>query len=137
MRKFEFSIFCEPKGKGRPRFNSWTGRAYTPKDTREYEEFIRQEFLSGYPKAKAIETPIRISIVAYHGIPKSYSARRAEDCFNGTEKPAKKPDVDNIAKAVLDALNGIAFLDDKQVIAMRVLKAWHYVGHTDVVIEEV
>lgn len=135
MRKYEFSIFCEPKGKGRPRFNKF-GHAYTPKDTRDYEEYVRYCFASAYPIAEPIDTPVKITIVAYHGIPKSYSKRRAEDCFNDVERPTKKPDVDNIAKAILDALNGVAWLDDKQVIAMRVIKTWHHVAHTDVVVEE-
>lgn len=136
MKKYEFTIFCEPKGKGRPRFNTWTGRAYTPKDTKDYEEYIQYCFKSAYPVAEPFDTPVRITIDAYHGIPKSYSKRRAEDCFNGTELPCKKPDVDNIAKAVLDALNGVAFEDDRQVVGMRIIKAWHYVGHIDVVVEE-
>jgi len=136
MRRFEFSIFCEPKGKARVRFTK-LGRPYTPKDTRDYEEYIRYCFASAYPVAEPLDTPVNITVVAYLGIPKSYSKRRVEDCFNGVEPPCKKPDIDNIAKAILDALRHVAFADDKQVILMKVVKAWHYVGHTDVVIEEV
>lgn len=41
-------------------------------------------------------------------------------------RPDKKPDADNILKAVLDALNGVAYEDDRQVVEVLCIKK--YIG---------
>ncbi|HHD2713896.1 RusA family crossover junction endodeoxyribonuclease [Clostridium perfringens] len=63
-------------------------------------------------------------IVAYYKIPKSYSKKRVQAIRDGLEKPIKKPDADNIAKIILDSLNGIAYKDDSQIIELSVIKRY-------------
>ncbi|HHL2031183.1 RusA family crossover junction endodeoxyribonuclease [Clostridium perfringens] len=53
---------------------------------------------------------------------KSYSKKRVQAIRDGLEKPTKKPDADNIAKIILDSLNGIAYKDDSQIIELMVVK---------------
>lgn len=66
--------------------------------------------------------PVAVRIEAVYGIPKSYSKKKRERALNGELAPTKKPDADNIAKVVCDALNGVAYVDDTQVIDLRVFK---------------
>lgn len=112
-----FFVDGAPKGKGRPRFSR--GRAYTPKDTVEYEKRIAQSY-----DGDMHTSPIFVDIRAFFSIPKSYTKKQKKAIKNGDLTPTKKPDCDNIGKVVLDALNGIAYEDDKQVIDLRVTKKY-------------
>jgi Holliday junction resolvase RusA-like endonuclease len=70
-------------------------------------------------------------------IPQSYPKKRREACLRGAEKPCKKPDIDNIAKTYLDAMNGVIFVDDTQVIDLHVKKLYSAVAGVDVMVMEV
>lgn len=114
-----FFVDGKPQGKARPRFSR--GHTYTPKTTVEYEHKIAGAYTGGiYPCE-----PLRVDITAFFGVPKSYTKKQREAIKNG-DFPNKKPDADNIAKVVLDALNGVAYEDDKQVVELRVSKAYSF-----------
>ena len=70
------------------------------------------------------EVPVKINITAYKKVPKSYTKKRTELIRNGIEQPVNKPDIDNICKIVLDALNGVAYKDDTQVIRLAISKKY-------------
>lgn len=133
--RYEITIFGEPTGKGRPRFAK-TGHAYTPQATRDYEYQVQYEFASSYPGAEVITNPVKASIVAYYSIPQNYSKKKRQDCLNNKIQVQKKPDCDNIAKIILDSLNGYAYEDDKQVVDLQVTKMWSDIPRVEVVIEE-
>lgn len=118
-----FEIPGEPQGKGRPRFSCAGGRArsYTPEKTREYERAVSDCYTVKYGHLKLLG-PLAVKIIAYSSIPKSTSKKKRLEMLNGTIKNTKKPDVDNIAKAILDGLNGAAYEDDKQVCSLTVEK---------------
>lgn len=125
----------EPRGKQRPRFTK-QGRAYTPKETREYEAQIREAALKatailGYTKPPA-DCPVSVHINAFFPVPKSYSLKKCEMAKNGLIYPTKKSDADNIAKIICDALNGIAYHDDKQVVELLVSKRYARYGEPHV-----
>ena len=61
-------------------------------------------------------------ITCYYGIPKSMSKSNREKVYHGKLRPTKKPDLDNIAKIVLDSLNGLAYKDDSQVVSLKIEK---------------
>lgn len=111
------------KGKARPRFNTRTGHAITPKDTVQYENWVKMCYKE-QQATKYLEGPLRALIVAYYKIPKSYTKKRVEAIRRGEEYPIKKPDLDNIAKIVLDSLNKIAYDDDAQIVELTVLKRY-------------
>ena len=111
------------KGKARPRFNTRTGHAITPKDTVQYENWVKMCYRE-QQATKYLEGPLRALIVAYYKIPKSYTKKRVEAIRRGEEYPTKKPDLDNIAKIVLDSLNKIAYDDDAQIVELTVLKRY-------------
>lgn len=110
------------KGKARPRV--FNGHAVTPKDTVNYENWVRLCYQQQGKGNGLIEGSIRARIVAYYKIPKSYTKKRVQAIREGLEYPCKKPDSDNIAKIILDSLNKIAFDDDAQIVELTVLKRW-------------
>lgn len=118
-----FEIPGDPQGKGRPRFSCVGGRArsYTPEKTREYELAVADCYTVKYGGIKLLG-PLAVKIISYSPIPKSTSKKKRLEMLNGTVKNTKKPDVDNIAKAILDGLNGVAYEDDKQVCSLTVEK---------------
>ena len=122
---FTFEIVGEPQGKGRPRFSTRGGfvKTYTPEKTASYENFVKLCYLNKY-KGQKLDGEISADIIAYFSIPKSFSKKKRYQAIEGKIKPTKKPDTDNIAKTILDSLNGIAFEDDKQVVALLVKKLY-------------
>ncbi len=112
----EFIVEGEPQGKARPRFSRRSGTVYTPAKTAKYEKQIKAAFLAAGGEMFPIDNYVSVMINAYFSIPKSYMKGKRLACKHNINRPAKKPDVDNILKAVLDALNGMAYKDDKQVI---------------------
>ena len=73
----------------------------------------------------------------YIEIPQSKSKKQKEKMLAGEIKPVVKPDVDNVAKSILDALNGIVYLDDKQIIELDIKKIYAETSWTEVKIEEI
>lgn len=124
--KKEFTIQGEPKGKARPRFGQ--GHTYTPKATAEYEAKVGYEYTrqcEGYKFSfDGDKRPVSICINAFFAIPKSASKKVKAQMVIGDIKPTKKPDADNIAKIIMDGLNGIAFDDDAQVVSLVVNKLY-------------
>lgn len=119
------------QGKARPKFNRATGHAYTADTTVIYEAKIAEAYKAGMIKKdrdEALEVyhegPVRVSIIAAFKIPEGYSKAKKRSCIVGETRPTKKPDADNIAKAVLDGLNGVAYKDDTQVVELAVSKVW-------------
>lgn len=123
--ELKFVIPGEPKGKGRPRFGR-SGHAYTPHDTATYENLVKTCFKDQYPDHIPVAPgiPIKCYILAYFGIPKSTSKRKRMQMAIDLIRPLKKPDADNIIKIVCDALNGIAYYDDAQIVEVILEKMY-------------
>tara|TARA_R110000868_G_scaffold208537_3_gene458017 strand:- start:497 stop:925 length:429 start_codon:yes stop_codon:yes gene_type:complete len=122
--QIEFTVPGDPKGKGRPRF-SRVGKftkTYTDAKTRMYEEKIASAARLAMFPHEPLEWPVSIRMEFHMLIPASYSKKRKEACLSGLEMPCKKPDIDNIAKGILDAMNGIVYKDDVQVIRLSLEK---------------
>lgn len=114
------TVIGKIKGKERPRFIN--GHTYTPNATKTYEKLIRDNYIKQCNKKH--NGAVRVEIMAYYKIPKSYTKKRIKNILDGMEKPTKKPDVDNIIKIVLDSLNKIAYADDKQVVKVSLEKLY-------------
>lgn len=110
------------KGKQRPRFNTKTGRAFTPNDTVSYEKMVRHCYMQQC--GEYLNGAVRATIYMYFKIPKSYTKKRVAAIREGLEYPMKTPDVDNCSKIILDSLNKVAYDDDQQVVELSVLKRW-------------
>ncbi len=120
--KYQFEVPGEIVGKERPRVNMYTGRVYTPGKTKDYELLVQQYFKMKYPRYEMLEGRLSINIIAYLKIPKSTSKAKVEEMLENKISPTKKPDVDNIAKSILDAMNNFVFKDDNQVSKISVEK---------------
>ena len=117
-RSAELIIDCEPVGKARPRVTARGpfAHAYTPKKTKSYENMIKNEYLSKYGYSNKLDGPLEAQINAYFSIPKSSTKTLKKKMLNNQHKHTNKPDIDNVQKAILDALNGIAYNDDSQIV---------------------
>lgn len=122
--KYEFEVPGGIKGKGRPRVNSYTGVVYTPTTTKDYEYLVEQYFLLKYPKFKPLEGRLAVNIKAIFSIPKSTKKQDIEKMLENSISPTKKPDIDNIVKIILDAMNKFAFKDDTQITKLSVEKVY-------------
>lgn len=121
----KFTIEGEPTGKGRPKFNGNTNVAYTPKKTKDYENLVKWSYAEQVGLCNTFgDSPVAVDIVAYCSIPKRTTKEKFEGMIVNKLKPTKKPDVDNIAKIILDALNHIAYDDDKYVVSLSVKKVY-------------
>lgn len=125
----EFTIHGQPVGKQRPRVVR--GHAYTPEKTRNYEHLVQYEYIR--QGGKYLDGAIKADIVAYFPVSKSAQKKGAKQ----GDKCCKKPDCDNIAKIILDALNGIAYKDDSQVAVQSAQKLYNLEPRVDVRLEEI
>ncbi|HHX72161.1 MAG TPA: RusA family crossover junction endodeoxyribonuclease [Clostridiales bacterium] len=116
-----FTISGEPQGKGRPRFGN--GRTYTPEKTVIYENLVRMEYIRQVNHNFG-DGPLAMFIEAHYTIPASASKKRQAEMREGKILPTKKPDLDNIAKAIADSLNGIAYKDDSQIVKLHMTKRY-------------
>lgn len=94
VREFILDIPGDPVPKARPRV--YQGHAVTPQRTRDAEALIGTQFRSKYPNAVPMTGPVELNLAFY-------MSKRG------------RPDYDNLAKLVTDALNGLAYQDDQQV----------------------
>ncbi|WP_143287345.1 RusA family crossover junction endodeoxyribonuclease [Caloramator quimbayensis] len=130
----KFIIPGEPKAKARPRMSTKTGIAYTPKETIQYENWVKTCFIE--QGGNKIDGQISAKITAYYSIPKSTSKKKREEMLKGKIRPVKKPDVDNIVKSILDSLNKIAYDDDSQVVKCDVEKFYDENPRVEVELKE-
>lgn len=134
MGKLEFTIPGEPHGKGRPRFVRATGRTYTDRATASYENLVRVAFKNAYPDWVPSPDAVEVHIYSYFPIPMSWSKKKQTAALLGWLRKVSKPDLDNVQKAVLDGLNGIAWKDDAQIVTMFASKKYDEEPRADVTI---
>lgn len=137
MMTCDFVVEGKPVGKGRPRFKRIGNfvQTYTPANTAEYEKLVRLKFQNA--GGVITENPVKVEIVAFFTPPKSTKKKQRQEMLANLILPTKKPDCDNIAKIVLDALNQIAYKDDSQVIDLSVRKQYASEAKVYVHIEEI
>ena len=114
----DFIVDGKPQGKQRPRFSRISKTVYTPTKTAKYEKQIAKAYTDSGGKCIPADCYVCVSVSAFFPVPKSYSKKKREDCIERILRPDKKPDMDNIMKVVLDALNKVAYEDDKQVVEL-------------------
>lgn len=135
----EFDIKGKVKAKQSVKFTN-NGIKYTPSDIKEYANWVRLCFMNKYPAwniQNFADKPLKAIIDVYMPIPKSFSKKKYEQALNGAIRPTVKPDCDNIAKNINDALNGIAYSDDKQIVSLSVNKFYSEVEMVNVKIEDI
>lgn len=133
-----FHVDGIPVPKKRPRFSTQGGivRSYTDKGTRNYEDHVRLTAQAAMGTTEPLETPVGVYLYIRLPIPKSHSKKRTDACSEGLEKPIKKPDIDNLAKSLLDGMNGVVFKDDSQIVSLHCTKVYASEPGVDIMVKE-
>jgi len=133
-----FKVDANPVGKQRARYAKRGNfvQTYTPDKTRNYETLIKEAAIEAMGSSEPLETPVTLYLYIRAPIPKSLPKKRIEACLNGLEKPIKKPDASNVLKSVEDAMNGVVYKDDSQIVNIHVSKVYSSVSGVDVCIKE-
>jgi Holliday junction resolvase RusA-like endonuclease len=120
-----FTVPGEPRGKGRPRVTK--NGTYTDSETKAYEEKIIAYYRKAFGGHKWPDGAfISVKVVAYYPIPKRATKAQLAAMQAGTLFPSRKPDIDNVLKVVLDALNGVAYKDDSKVVCVEAEKKYSF-----------
>ncbi len=120
--KVSLVVLGKPHGKLRPRWSRT--RMYSPSETVNYETYIKEMFVISYPDFVLLEGPLEITILAWMMIPKSTSKKKAKLMIERILRPDKKPDWDQLGKIVSDALEGLAYKNDSQIVDAHVHKRY-------------
>lgn len=123
MKSYSFTVEGRPVPKARPRVAR--GHAYTPQRTKDYEELVRIAYKIAH--GTKIDGAVYMKIRVVYKAPK-----KSLLCHNRT----KKPDLDNIAKSIMDGLNGIAYEDDSQVSFLQIEKVYGGEDYTIIEVSE-
>lgn len=107
-------------------------RMYDPKPSADYKKYVATIAKQHAPK-KILEGALGVKLKVYRQIPKSTTKKRRQAMNEGIERPVVKPDLTNYAKGIEDALNGIIYHDDSQIIDLQIEK--HYSDEPCAVIE--
>lgn len=122
----QFTVPGQPVAKGRPKFTNVGGfaRAYTPKKTQDYEALVAGIAKRAMGPLAPESRPIEIMLELRMEIPASWTKAKRLAAAMGTVRATKKPDADNVLKGIKDALNGICWVDDSQVVVLTVRKLY-------------
>jgi Holliday junction resolvase RusA-like endonuclease len=113
----------EPMGKERPRKGK-NGHFYTPAKTRAYEASLQWAARLEMKSKKPLSGAVKASVTAILPVPVSWPAEKRAEALLGLLRPTGRPDGDNLIKAAFDALNGLVWNDDAQVVEARVSKVY-------------
>lgn len=132
-----FTVPGQPVGKGRPRASrSERGvRMHTPEKTVRYENLVATAAHGAMRGAEPLEGACSVVMDIRLMVPMSWSAKKRQQALDGQILPTKKPDADNVIKAVFDALNGIVWQDDVQVVQLQASKRYSATPGVAVVIK--
>lgn len=115
MTTLRLTIPGKPIGKGRPRVAPGHSRPYTPADTVAVEKKIRALFERKFPNHVPMVGPIMLRFTAVFETPAGFTVAQRKAAGDGQLYYTGKPDKENIEKLLLDALNGLAYIDDAQL----------------------
>lgn len=133
--KILFIVPGTPVPKGRPRFTR-QGRTYTPVKTKSYEELVAICAKRVMDCPEPLKTPVAVFVTVFFPVPASYSAKRREACLAGFEKHTKRPDLDNVVKAITDGMNGVVYEDDCQIVRIVAKKDYCMDAMVEVMVQE-
>ena len=135
FKEVRFVVYGDPVPKDRPRA---AGHIYTPRKTENAEStvcLVYKSIYRGFRFEKGV--PLRMVIDFYYRVAKSDSKKKKEQKVLGEIRPTQRPDLDNVAKLVQDAVNGVAYYDDSQIVELTVRKFFSEQPRTEVYIVEV
>ena len=132
-----FEVEGDPVPKGRPRFarRGQFVQTYTDAKTIDYETHVAMKARQAIGASEPLQGALTVFLYLRYAVPPSYSKKRKEACLNDLEYP-KRVDIDNCYKSITDAMNGIVYLDDSQIVEAHITKVYHEQGGANVMVQE-
>lgn len=119
-------IYGEPVPQGRPRFAN--GHAYDPQRSKNYKQLVRfwvTQYLKQLDSFKPYENALCVDLIFYMGVPTSWSKKKRIQASQGQIRPiVRNGDLDNLIKAILDANNGLLWVDDRIITDLTARKRY-------------
>lgn len=113
-------VVGEPVAQGRPKFSARNGfiKAYDPAKSRDYKDYVRLAAAEQMQGKELLQGALKLSICIYRTAPQAIAGKpkKAEEAERGDIRPTTKPDLDNYVKGVKDALKGVVWGDDSQIV---------------------
>ena len=133
----KITIPIEPVSQLRPRATNRGGhtRVYDPSKVKTYKNSVRK-FLEDYPIKRFSDVELDVKVKFYLPVQKSISKKERERRLSHEKRPDKKPDIDNLQKSLLDALNGIVWDDDAKITHIEAWKFYSEKPHTEIEVNE-
>lgn len=119
FRMIMFEIHTIPKPQKQTKF-SYKG-AYDP--SKDYKEALRWQIKPHAPK-EPFQGPMRVHLTFHLPIPKQTTKTIKKQMINGVCVPWKRPDLDNLAYTVTNAMQDIIYQDDSQIIDLVLSKRY-------------
>ena len=141
MNEIRIVVLGNPVGKGRPRAYQTRGprrtiKMHTPEKTRAYEDAVALAGKLAMQGSEPLGGPVAMRLDIFMPIPASWSKAKREAALLSGVMPISKPDASNVLKAVEDALNGIVYIDDSQIIDVWVRKRYSHEPRIELVVSQ-
>ncbi|MGA7781115.1 MAG: RusA family crossover junction endodeoxyribonuclease [Paraburkholderia sp.] len=135
MNQVVFSVPGTPIAKGRAKFarRGTFVTTYTPKETVQYENLVRLAAQEAMRGADPFDSPVELTVAIYLPIPQSWSKKKQEKARTGLVGATKKPDADNVLKALKDGMNGVVYVDDARITDVLLKKRYAVSPRVDVI----
>ena len=132
-----FSVDGDPVPKGRPRFarRGTFVQTYTDAKTIDYETQVAMKARQAIGASEPLKGALTVFLYLRFAVPPSYSKKRKEACLNELEFP-KRVDIDNCYKSITDAMNGIVYIDDSQIVEAHIIKVYHETSGANIMVKE-
>jgi Holliday junction resolvase RusA-like endonuclease len=132
-----FSVDGDPVPKSRPRFarRGTFVQTYTDAKTIDYETQVAMKARQAIGSSEPLKGALTVFLYLRYTIPASYSKKRKEACLRGVEYP-KKIDIDNVYKSITDAMNGIVYTDDSQIVEAHITKVYAETAGANIMVQE-
>ena len=126
----EFEVIGKIQPKQRPRFKRCGAfiQTYTPEPTLKYQKLVAESYMAKYGEMK-LSGALVMNIDAFFNVPKSLSKKKKLELY-GKPNVQHNGDIDNVAKSILDGLNGVAYDDDTIVYDLHIRK-YYVMGEMD------
>lgn len=131
----KFVVYGKPEPKQSTYFGN--GRAYGKPKAKAYAKNVQLAFRQKYKSdvCYPVNMPLIVRIKVFVPIPESKSKKWKQQAEEGKIRPTIRPDVDNCLKNLNDSLNGLAYVDDKQIVSETIEKFYSSEPRVEVEIE--
>ena len=132
-----FTVDGDPVPKGRPRFarRGQFVQTYTDSKTLEYETHVAMRARHAIGSSEPLKGSLSVFLYLRYAVPESYTKKRKEACLLGLEFP-KRIDLDNVYKSITDAMNGIVYVDDSQIVEAHIKKVYAETAGANIMVQE-